>query len=97
MSTPVRRGHSGRTCAVKDCFNNSKKLQIWKAKECEIHKPLLHSHIDCTCEKPYSLHRFPGRKGDEEIRRQWVKNLNLKGFTVKEHSVVCYDFQKLLV
>jgi len=83
------RGHSGQTCAVHECYNNWKKLRIWKESECEIH----HSpHAECPCIKPYSLHRFPGRKGEEDKKRQWVKNINRKGFEPNSHSVVCTNF-----
>ena len=87
LKTP-KRGHSGRTCTVVKCHSNSKKLQLWKESECDIHKPLLHSDPQCTCERPYSLHRFPGRKDEVEIRRQWVKNIGRKDFEPKDHHVV---------
>ena len=52
------RGSSGRSCAVLKCHNNWRKLKKWKLTECEIHSPL--THEACSCEKPYSLHMFPG-------------------------------------
>ena len=45
---------SGNTCSVINCANNSVKIQLWKKKICEIHKPSLHQA--CPCLLPYSLH-----------------------------------------
>ncbi|XP_057703498.1 zinc finger protein 25-like [Corythoichthys intestinalis] len=78
---------SGHTCAVINCYNNSVKLQQWKKKVCEKHKPMLHE--DCPCKVPYSLHRFPGRPEDLQVRKAWVRNINRKDFVPGQYSRVC--------
>ncbi|XP_041862227.1 uncharacterized protein LOC121653081 [Melanotaenia boesemani] len=78
---------SGNTCSVINCTNSGVKIQIWKKKECEIHKPL--QHQECPCLLPYSLHRFPGRSEDREVRQTWVKNINRKDFVPNDNSRVC--------
>ncbi|KAG7464674.1 hypothetical protein MATL_G00167940 [Megalops atlanticus] len=78
---------SGRTCAVLSCSNSSGKLQVWKKTVCEVHKPLLHE--ECPCPRPYSLHRFPGRAEDQDVRQKWIKNINRKDFVPNNNSTVC--------
>ncbi|KAF7650772.1 hypothetical protein LDENG_00120980 [Lucifuga dentata] len=64
---------SGTTCAVRGCTYNQAKLNEWLKLECFEHKPKTKS--DCSCRRWYSFHRIPK---DDESKRNWLKNLNLK-------------------
>ena len=65
---------SGTTCAVRGCTYNRTKLNNWLKSECFDHKPK--KKIECSCPKWYSFHPLP--KDDDEAKRNWLKNLNLK-------------------
>lgn len=39
---------SGNTCAVFNYANSSVKINLWKKKECEIHKLPLHKVSPCV-------------------------------------------------
>uniref|UniRef100_A0A671KKW8 THAP-type domain-containing protein n=1 Tax=Sinocyclocheilus anshuiensis TaxID=1608454 RepID=A0A671KKW8_9TELE len=64
---------SGTTCAVRGCTCNQTKLNLWLKEQCYIHKPKVRA--ECTCERRYSFHRLPI---EDEAKRNWLKNLNLK-------------------
>lgn len=66
---------SGTCCAVRGCANNQAKLNLWLKEQCFEHEP--RTNRECCCESPsrYSFHRLPR---DEELRRMWLKQLNLK-------------------
>lgn len=64
---------SGTTCAVRGCTYNQTKLNDWLKLECFDHKPKTKS--ECSCPRWYSFHRLPN---DDEAKRNWLKNLNLK-------------------
>ncbi len=65
---------SGTTCAVRGCTYNQTKLNLWLKEQCYyIHKPKV--RVECTCERWYSFHRLPI---EDEAKRNWLKNLNLK-------------------
>lgn len=64
---------SGTCCAVRGCTNNQRKLNLWLDEQCFEHAPS--TKRDCSCVQRYSFHRLPT---DEEARRMWLKNLNLK-------------------
>lgn len=64
---------SGTTCAVRGCTYNQTKLNLWLKEQCYIHKPKVRA--ECTCERWYSFHRLPI---EDEAKRNWLKNLNLK-------------------
>ncbi|XP_055032015.1 uncharacterized protein [Misgurnus anguillicaudatus] len=49
------------------------KLNMWLQQQCVEHVPK--TKRDCPCDKRYSFHRLPT---DEEFKRIWLKNLNLK-------------------
>ncbi|KAK0135787.1 hypothetical protein N1851_028351 [Merluccius polli] len=65
---------SGTTCAVCGCTYNRTKLNNWLKSECFDHKPKKKG--ECSCPKWYSFHRLP--IDDDEKKRSWLKNLNLK-------------------
>lgn len=64
---------SGTCCAVCGCTNNQAKLNLWLQEQCFEHAP--RTKRECCCESRYSFHRPPR---DEEPRRMWLKQLNLK-------------------
>ncbi|KAJ8375535.1 hypothetical protein SKAU_G00061150, partial [Synaphobranchus kaupii] len=64
---------SGTCCAVSGCTNNQTKLNLWLQQQCVEHAP--RTKKDCSCNQRYSFHRLPT---DEESKRMWMKNLNLK-------------------
>ncbi|XP_047430615.1 piggyBac transposable element-derived protein 3-like isoform X2 [Mugil cephalus] len=64
---------SGTCCAVRGCTNNQTKLNLWLKEQCFEHAP--QTKRECCCENRFSFHRLPK---DEEHRRMWLKNLNLK-------------------
>lgn len=55
--------------------------------------------MECSCLRPYGLHRFPGRVEDEDV---WVKYVNRDGFEPNKNTVVsfalinCLDLFNLL-
>ncbi|KAJ8278435.1 hypothetical protein GJAV_G00087590 [Gymnothorax javanicus] len=64
---------SGTCCAARGCTNNHTKLKLWLDRPCFDHAP--RTKRDCPCVKLYAFHRLPK---EEEARRMWLKNLNLK-------------------
>ncbi|XDV26614.1 hypothetical protein PO909_030270 [Leuciscus waleckii] len=64
---------SGTCCAVRGCTNNQTKLNLWLQQQCVEHVP--RTKRDCSCDKRCSFHRLPT---DEECKKMWLKNLNLK-------------------
>uniref|UniRef100_A0A667W8G4 THAP-type domain-containing protein n=1 Tax=Myripristis murdjan TaxID=586833 RepID=A0A667W8G4_9TELE len=64
---------SGTCCAVRGCTNNQRKLNLWLDEQCFEHAP--RTKRECSCVQRYTFHRLPT---DEEARRMWLKNLNLK-------------------
>ncbi|XP_062616009.1 uncharacterized protein LOC134277703 [Saccostrea cucullata] len=61
----------GESCAVFNCFNNRKKIYLWKQSICKVHGDILHK--DCPCIVPYSLHKMP--KAEPE-KLQWQRALH---------------------
>ncbi|XP_062609298.1 uncharacterized protein LOC134271054 [Saccostrea cucullata] len=61
----------GESCAVFNCFNNRKKIYLWKQSICKNHGDILHK--DCPCIVPYSLHKMP--KAEPE-KLQWQRALH---------------------
>lgn len=54
----------------------------WLKRECFEHKPK--TKLECSCQRLYSFHHLPK---DDESKRIWLKNLNLK--TPPKHLFVC--------
>ena len=60
-------------CAVVGCRNSNYRLKQWKKKDCTEHKGL--SHGDCSCPRPFTLHRFPSKLLNSERRKVWIHKM----------------------
>jgi hypothetical protein len=62
----------GTSCAVNECSNNPRKLNLWKESNCEMHGQL---HIECARLIPYKFYSMPS---EGPIRLECIKAINRK-------------------
>ncbi|XP_040075598.1 uncharacterized protein LOC115331774 [Ixodes scapularis] len=87
LDTTRKPRPAGKTCSVVACKNCSGDIKVWNHAVCSEHAPL--THMDCPCLVPFSMHRFPNGKQNEDRRRKWLANLNRKNFHPGKTAMVC--------
>ena len=71
-----------RICCVIGCSNSTLKLKKWQQNFCEQHNCNF-GVGRCICDPPFTLHSFPNKSKDPELRAKWIKLINRKEPTGK--------------
>ena len=71
-----------RICCVIGCSNSTLKLKKWQQNFCEQHNCNF-GVGRCICVPPFTLHSFPNKSKDPELRAKWIKLINRKEPTGK--------------